>query len=233
MSKRKLKLIKEFTEFNLQRLNSDSVQSATNVTNPQLSIGDFDRHQDKIRVALSRIGDISKSIHSSSQFKNLKSSILLDNQNLTSLTIQKIIKSNTINYDVYIIFKIDENEYWGVVKNILSNPELISEMFNDPELIKTHEWILKIKGRIIKEIKNWLKPQFGKFKLLINEIQCLSSETGKLLKLPKGSIIEVLKSYDGRIVFKYNSDQYSLLRDNFIYFNWWFEELKSNDVSNG
>ena len=70
-----------------------------------------------------------------------------------------------------------------------------------------------------------MKPQFGKFKLINDEVVCYSSRTGKLLKLPKGSIIEVLKSYDNKIIFEYDREQYSLTDDNFIYFNWWFEQV--------
>ena len=43
--KRRNKLILEFTEFNLQRMNPDSVQASMHVDDPQLSINSFDKHQ--------------------------------------------------------------------------------------------------------------------------------------------------------------------------------------------
>ena len=109
---------------------------------------------------------------------------------------------------------------------MLTNPELKSEVFKDFDLVQSQEWIIRIKGLIIKTIKNWLKPQFGKFRLIGDEINCYSNETGKMLKLPSNSEIEILKSYDTQIIFKYGNDQYSLKGDNFIYFNWRFEEIK-------
>ncbi len=225
------KLILEFTEFNLQRLNSDSINPSTHVNDPQLSIGAYDRHEDILRQSMSRIQDITNSLKSSSAYTSLKSILSLEDQDIKSLKILKISKSNVINYDVYISFVIDETEYWGVIKNILSNPEVYSEVFKDGSLVQTKEWVIKIKGTLLKYIKKWLKPQFGKFRLIENEINCYSNDTGKLLKLPKGSVVEVLKSYDGRIIFSYENDQYSLTRDNFIYFNWWFESIKDDSVS--
>ena len=46
-----------------------------------------------------------------------------------------------------------------------------------------------------------------------------------MLKMSQGSEIEVLKSYDNKIIFEYENDKYALTGDNFIYFNWWFEPI--------
>jgi hypothetical protein len=226
MESKKWHLIKEFSEFNYQRMNSDNAIPGVQADNPQLSINAFDKHQDVIRQAISRLGDISNSMHGSNSYRLLKSKLSLEDQEIKKLKIIRILKSEGFNYDAYITFIVGEEEYWGVIKNILTNPELKSEIFKDFDLIQTQEWIIKLKGTIIKVIKNWMKPQFGKFKLIGDEINCYSSETGKLLKLPPESEIEVLKSYDNQIIFKYGNDQYSLKGDNFVYFNWRFEEIK-------
>jgi len=227
MESRKYRLIKEFSEFNYQRLNSDNAIPGFYADNPQLSINAFDKHQDMVKQSISRIGDISNSMYGSNAYRLLKSKLSLENQELKNLKIIRILKSEGLNYDAYISFKIKETEYWGVIKNILTNPELKSEVFKDFDLVQTQEWIIKMRGTIIKVVKNWMKPQFGKFKLIGEEINCYSSETGKLLKLPSQSEIEVLKSYDNQIIFKYENDQYSLKGDNFVYFNWRFEEVKN------
>jgi hypothetical protein len=226
MESKKWYLIKEFSEFNYQRMTSDNAIPGIQADDPQLSINAFDKHQDMVRQAISRLGDIKNSMYGSNSYKSLKSKLSLEDQEIKELKIIRITKSEGLNYDAYITFVIGENEYWGVIKNILTNPDLKSEVFKDFDLLQTQEWIIKIKGTIIKVIKNWLKPQFGKFKLIGDEINCYSNETGKLLKLPSESEIEVLKSYDDQIIFKYGSDQYSLKGDNFIYFNWRFEEIK-------
>lgn len=218
----KSRIILEFTEFNLQRFNNDSVQASVHVDDPKLSLNAFDKHEDIVRQAISRIGNMQVS----SSYRILKSKLSLEDQQIQSLKIIRIVKNQNLNYDVYISFVIDSEEYWGLVKDILGNPEFKSEVFKDHELIQTQEWVIKLKGLIIKNIKQFLKPQFGKFKL-INEddVICYSLIDGKMLKMNKDSEIEVLKSYDNKIIFKYENEKYSLSGDNFIYFNWWFEPI--------
>lgn len=223
--KSKSYLIREFSEFNLQRLNPDSARSSIHVDDPSLSINAFDKHEDTIRQAISQIGQISKSLQHTTQYRSLKSKLGLESQNLKKLSILKIVKSNPVDYDVYVKFTIDDEEYWGVIKNILKSPEVKSEVFKDETLLQTKEWVIRLGGLILKNVKTWLKPQFGFFKSLKEDIHCYSGTTGKLVVLPVGSSIEVLKSYDDRIIFEYDSRQYTLTGDNFIYFNWWFEKI--------
>ena len=82
MVNRKSHLIREFSEFNAQRLNSDSVQAAVHVDNPQLSTNAFDKHQDQVRQAISRIGDISNSLYGSNSYKSLRSKFNLEDRKL-------------------------------------------------------------------------------------------------------------------------------------------------------
>ena len=222
----KSNLIREFSEFNLQRMNDDSVQPGMHADTPQLSTNAFDKHQDTLRQAISRLGDITSSLGGSKSYGQLKSTLLLDDQNIESLKIIRIVSSQGFDYDIYISFYIKDKEYWGVINNIMTNPEFSSEVFQDMEIIQTQEWIIRTRGTILKEIKNWLKPQYGEFKLIGDDINCYSSETGKIMILSSGSVIEVLKSYDDRIIFRFGSDQYTLKGDNFIYFNWRFEPIE-------
>lgn len=226
MEKRKYYLIKEFSEFNLQRMNPDSARASVQVDDPSLSTNAFDKHQDKIRQALSRIGDITKSVYGSPSLTTLKGILSLKEQDLSNLRIKRVIKSEGLNYNVYITFKIGENEYWGVVKNMFTNPEIKSEAFSDrANLVLSDEWVVKTKGIIIKLLKRWFMPQFGKYKLLDDDIRCFSLDTGKLLNLKKGSEVEVLKSYDNQIVFEFGGEKYSLKGDDFVYFNWRFSQI--------
>jgi hypothetical protein len=224
--KRSKNLILEFSEFNLQRLNPDSARASIHVDDPQLSINAFDKHEDIVRNAISKIGTLTKSLQNTTAYRALKSKLSLDDQDISNLKIIKIVKTTSYKYDVYLSFKIDEDEYWGVITDIISNPDFKSEVFKDFDLLQTKEWIIKTKGLIIKAIKNWMKPQFGKFKLINDEVICYSNKTGKQLILPKNSIIEVSKSYDNRLIFEYEDDFYTLTGDNFVYFNWWFEPVE-------
>lgn len=225
--KRRNKLILEFTEFNLQRLNPDSVQASMHVDDPQLSTNAFDKHQDGLRAAMSRVNDILNSLSGTDAYRNLRGRLALEDQDLKSMKILRILKSNSINYDVYVSFVIADEEYWGVIKNIqTSNAEITSEVFKDYDLYQAKEWIIKIKGLIIKTVKEWLKPEPGKYKLVNDEVICYSIETGKQLKMEKGIEIEAVRAYSDRILIRVDSDTYNLTGDNYMYFNWWFEKIE-------
>jgi hypothetical protein len=224
--KRRNKLILEFTEFNLQRLNPDSVQASMHVDDPSLSTNAFDKHQDGIRQAMSRVNDILWNLTGSNAYKNLRGKLALEDQDIKSMKILRIVKVNGINYDVYVTFVIGDNEYWGVIKEILtSSPELESEVFKDYDLYQAKEWVIKIKGLVIKTIKEWLKPEPGMYRLLNDEVLCYSIETGRQLKMENGIEIDVIRAYENKIIIRHESETYNLVGDNFIYFNWWFEKI--------
>lgn len=224
--KRRNKLILEFTEFNLQRMNPDSVQASMHVDDPSLSINAFDKHQDAIRQAMSRVTDILHSLSGSSAYANLRGKLALEDQDIKSMKVLRILKVNNINYDVYISFVIGDNEYWGVINNIMTpDAELESEVFKDYDLYQAKEWIIKIKGLVIKTIRTWLKPEPGKYRLLNDEVICYSIETGRQLRMDKGIDVEVIRAYDNKIVIRHESETYNLVGDNYIYFNWWFEKI--------
>lgn len=225
--KRRNKLILEFTEFNLQRFNDTSAQASVHVDDPQLSINAFDKHLDGLRAAMSRINDIMGRLSDTGAYRNLRSKMALDNQNITDLKILRIVKINNISYDVYVSFVIDEETYWGVVGNILSpNPELKSEVFKDHDLYQAKEWVIKTKGLIIKTIKEWLKPEPGTYRQLQDEVICYSVETGRQLNMNKGIEIELVRSYGDRLIISHEGETYNLVGDNYVFFNWWFEKIE-------
>jgi len=225
--KRRNKLILEFTEFNLQRMNPDSVQTSMHVDDPSLSINAFDKHQDGIRQAMSRVTDILHSLSGSNTYRNLRGKLALEDQDIKSMKILRIVKVNSINYNVYISFVIGEEEYWGVIENIMTaDADLESEVFKDYDLYQAKEWIIKIKGLVIKIIRTWLKPVPGRYKLLNDEVICYSVETGKQLKMSKGIEIDVVRPYESKIVIRYEGETYNLVGDNYMYFNWWFEKIE-------
>ena len=224
--KRRNKLILEFTEFNLQRFNDTSAQASVHVDDPQLSINAFDKHLDGIRAAMSRIDDIMGRLSDTGAYRNLRSKLALDNQNIKDLKILRIIKVNNISYDAYISFVIQDEVYWGNVENVLSaSPVLKSEVFKDQELLQAKEWVIKIKGLIIKTIKEWLKPEPGVYRLLKDEVICYSVETGRQLSMEQGIEIEVIRTHSDRIIISHDNETYNLVGDNYVYFNWWFEKI--------
>lgn len=223
--KRKNYLIREFTEFNLQRFNSDSVQASTHVNDPSLSLDAFDKHQDAIRVAMSRINDIMMNLKGTTAYSRLKSKLALEHQDIQSMKILRIVK-NGIKYDAYLTVVIDGEEYWGTIEDILGmNPDFQSEIFKDMDLYQPKEWVIKIKGLIIKSVREWLKPEPGMYRLINDIVICYSVETGKQLKMEEGIEIELIRAHDDKLIIKYGSDYYNLIGDNLVYFNWWFEKI--------
>lgn len=219
------KLILEFTEFSLQRFNAHSPTGQPNVDDRQLSTDAFDKHQDGIRQAMSRINDILYKLKGTSAYSALRSKLALEDQNIQRLKILRIVKSN-VDYNVYVAFLIQDEEYWGVIENIMSSsPNFKSEVFKDFDLLQPKEWVIKIKGLVIKTIKTWLKPEPGTYKLINEEVICYSVETGKQLRMESGIEIEVIRAHDDKIIIKHESDYYNLVGDNYIYFNWWFEKI--------
>ena len=224
--KKRNKLILEFTEFNIQRFNPDSARASVHVDDPQLSIDAFDKHQDGIRQALSRVNDILYKIKGTSAYSTLRSKLALEDQDIQSLKILRVVKTEALKYTVYLTLVIEGEEYWGEVEDIIGlNPTFTSELFKDHDLFQPKEWVIKIKGLIIKTIRTWLKPESGNYKLLNDQVICYSTETGKQLEMSEGIEVEVLKSYDNKIVVKHENDTYKLVGDNFVYFNWWFEKV--------
>ena len=224
--KRRNKLILEFTEFNLQRFNPDSARASVHVDDPQLSTNAFDKFQDAIRQAMSRINGIMYNLKGTSAYSNLRSKLALEHQDIQSLKIQRVMKVNSINYDVYLSFVINDQEYWGKIENILGlNPKLNSEVFKDYDLLQPKEWVIKIRGLIIKTVKLWLKPEPGTYRLLNDEVICYSVDTGKQLKMSNGIEIELVRAHDDKMIVSHGNEHYTLTGDNFIYFNWWFEKI--------
>jgi hypothetical protein len=224
--KGKNKLILEFSEFNAQRLNPDSAQMSVHVDNPQLSINAFDKHEDAIRSGVSRINGILHSLSNTGSFRALKSKLALEEQKVTNLKVQRIVSRDQVNWDFYISFVVSEEQYYGVIKNLTSkHPEFSSEIFKDHELVQTPEWAIRIKGLIIKTLKKWLRPEEGIYRLINDEVICYSQDLGKMVKLTKGCEVEVVNSFENKIVVRYKTDYCILQNQNFIYFNYWFERI--------
>lgn len=227
MKSRNNRLILEFTEFNLQRFNSDSVQVATHVDNPQLSTDAFNKHQDAIRQATARINDILYNIKGTNTYSRLRSNLTLEDQDVTNIKILRIVKNNSVNYTVYLKITIKEKEYWGKIENVLGeSSKFKSEVFKDQDLYQPKEWIIKTKGIVKKTIKKWLMPSPGIYKLLNDEIICYSVDTGKQLIMKKDIEIKLVRSYKDKIIISYQNNKYNLFDDNYIYFNWWFKKIE-------
>ena len=225
----KNKLILEFSEFNLQRYNSDSrAVSVGTTTDPTLSVNAFDRHEDSIRVGMSRINNLMKSLSNSSAYRSLKSKLTFENQKPTNIKILRILPNN-VDYNAYLSIVINEMEYDGVIKNLLNkNASFNSNIFKSENLVQSEEWEIRLKGMIIESVKKWLNIIPNKYTILNEKIICTNNKTGSLKTLSKGNTVEVIKTSinENKITIKFDNEDYNLTNENFIYFNYWFEKVK-------
>ncbi len=226
MNHKPTKLICEFSEFNHQRMNSDSVQASTHVDDPSLSLNGFDKHHDMIRQANARLNSIMGGVMNNNTWSALRKAMNMDKQDLMSLKILRILSNNTGNWDVYLEFMVGEKLYWGVIRNIASrDPQFTSELFKDFTFLNiTKEWIIRTKGVILKAIKKFLTPDAGEYRSL-KAITCTDINTGELKKVESGTEIKVERAFDNRILFSISNRMYQLTNENWIYFNYWFEKI--------
>jgi len=214
-------LIREFTEFSLQRFGESPTAQATN---HGLSQNAFDKHLDNIRTSNLRLNDILNTVRSTNNIYNLKNNSLMDGMEIKNLKILRMFPSNEIDLDVYISFDMGDQNYYGVINKFVTNPDLKSELFRDDNLFVNKEWVIKTKGNIIKVIKNWMNISPSKWKSL-KDIQCTDVISGQIVNIPKDSEVNVLRTFDNSIIVTYDNRNCKLKGMNFYYFNYWFEEL--------
>ena len=149
----------------------------------------------------------------------------MDDQDITSLKVLRIIKSNN-SYDAFISFIVDDYEYFGKITDLIGmDTDLKSEIFKDYDLYQPKEWVIKIKGTIIKYIRNWVKIKPGHYKCLVDSVICNDNLTGERLIIDKNKKIEVEYTSSTKIKIQYKGKKYDITNDGYVYFNYWFEKI--------
>lgn len=220
------RLIKEFTEFNAQRMGSDSIPMAMHVDNPELSMDSFDKNMDNIRSSSIRLNGILNTLSNTGGVFNVNKDRVEDGLNIKSLKILRMYVSNDINLDIFISFVIFDKEYYGVIKNFMDDaPVVHSEAFRDPRILASREWIIKVKGLLIKAIRQWMIVEPGKYQSLKN-IECIKEDTGEFVELKEKTKFDVIRNFDDtKIIINVNGTDCSLSGMNFFYFNYWFKRI--------
>lgn len=225
----KARLILEFTEFNAQRMNNDSVPQSTHVDNPQLSMGSLNKHEMNVRSSLSRLNDLYKDISKTSTALNLKNGDSIEAADIKNIIIQRIFPKEDLFLNVYFSFELNEKEYYGYINKINSlAPTLHCEVFKDTSIYGSREWAIRIKGNLIKVIKLWLNAKSGKYYSL-REINAFDKLTGGLLLIPTESVITLISANDDYMLISFDDRQYYLRGNNYYYFNYYFKEVKEED----
>ena len=230
MTKNKEYLIREFTEFNFLRMNSDSVPQSTHTDNPSLSLGSYNRFQMNMASTVQNLNHLFKSINTTSRGVNLFKGSTIGMDSIKDIKILRIFERDDIYWDVYISFLIEDKEYYGVIKKINDkNVEFYSEAFKDPMLAISNEWIIRVKGNIIKTIKRWLNPSVGNNFVSLKEINAVDQKTGEIVLIQEDSKIKVVRTMDEEIFIQYEDSNYILKGKNYYFFNYYFERVKSEE----
>lgn len=177
----------------------------------------------KIANQINMLNSLSNKVKGTDSYSNIIRSITLSDIDIEKLTILRIFENTISEYNIYITFIINGSEYWGVINNILSpNPELKCELFKKDN--KPNEWNIRIKGKIINFVLNWLIPEKGEYETLV-DYNCYSKMSGQYVKIKKGSIINVKRTYANEIFIEYNDETYIIKSRFFIYFNYWTKKI--------
>jgi hypothetical protein len=203
-----MKLILEFTEFTAQQFSNQPL-------NKQTSLNAFDKYENDKLTSNARLNDILSDV----KFSDINNNVT--NIDISELKIIKMKVNNSIDLDVYITFVLDEEEYYGKITNLKTNPIINLGVFN--KLYFDKETKIRLKGLILKTIKQWfnISPSYWN---ALKEIKALEISTGIEVIIPKGGKIYVLRSLTDSIQIKYNEMICELSNLNYYYFNYWFEQ---------
>ena len=150
-----------------------------------------------------------------------------------NLKILRIFENNNLKLDVFLSFKYDDKEYFGVFKNFnnISKPKFESELFYDVEYQYrfNSEYKLKLSNFFYKKLEKWFIPEKGFYKNLKNENRVKDS-MGKLFEMKSDQVLEVIgynMSADNKpyVIIKIHDHTYHVENNDYYYFKWRFEKL--------
>jgi hypothetical protein len=192
----------------------------------------FSKYDANLRNSLSRLNQMYTNINRSNTAFNLRSGDVIEISDLVNIKILRIFPKYDIYLNVYFSFEIDEKEYYGYIDMINSpNPTVHSEIFRDINIQGGKEWGIRIKGNLIKSIKNWMNPQMGDYSTL-KDIDVYSENTGELCLIKQDSIIKLIRIVgEDCILINYVDVDYILKGKNYYYFNYYFSSIDNGTDS--
>lgn len=153
------------------------------------------------------------------QLSKLLPKVELEEIIITNANVVKIEKTNHIDISYTISFNLNEREnlFCQFKKFNSSNPEFICSEISNLEM----EDQLKIHGKLLNLLKEFLTPENGYYTLISKEFYTFN-RFGQIEKLKENDVIEVIKSDEQSITFKKNNKQYIIKKPDYYYFNWFF-----------
>ena len=162
---------------------------------------------------------------------------LEDLDKFTDFKILRININSSLYIDIYISFVFDEEEYFGVYKNFnnIQKEPFKTDLFTDSNYnYIDKEYRLKLDNYFRKVLYKWFKPRKGNYTTL-KDIVCKDS-MGKKITIPNNNIVEIKfsnddKNGDASIDILYKNKLYVLDKNDYYYFNYWFEKIDKNKTS--
>ena len=156
---------------------------------------------------------------------------LEDVSEYTDLTILRINKNENLTLDVYISFKFSNDEYFGVFKKInwIDRDSLKSDLYTESEYSYIDEtYQLKLDNYLYQILVNWFKPKNTQY-ISLKENLSVRDKMGSKYLLPKDSLINVIatnvdKDSNSFIKFDFEGEKYVINKNDYYYFNYWFDE---------
>ena len=149
----------------------------------------------------------------------------------TEFKILRIVRNNSLNLDVFISFVFDDEEFFGVFKNFNSvqREKLKTDMFSNFSYMDD-TYKIKLDNYFNKILNKWFSPKKGKYKTL--KIVPTKNEVGNISNLPNNCVVEVIYSTNDKdgnsyIKLKYKDEKYSLNKNDYYFFNYWFEPVEN------
>lgn len=174
--------------------------------------------------------DVNKSM--GNNYGNVKYDQFLEDVNeFKNLKILRISENDNLTLDIFISFSFNEEDFFGVYKkfNWIHKTSLKTDLFTDSQYTYIDkEYKLKLSNYFRKILEKWFKPQNTQHKAL-KKIPCRNKMGDKIL-IPKNSLIEVKnsgvdKDRNSYIRIKYKDEIYVINKNNYYYFNYWFEKV--------
>lgn len=158
---------------------------------------------------------------------------LEDVEELEDLKILRINTNQNLSVDIYISFVLHDEEFFGVYKqfNWISRGKLNTDLFTDDRFrYIDNEYILKLDNFFYKTLINWFKPSLGTYQNMNEFVKC-KSNMGDVINLKKLAVIKVVEvnnDKDGNpyIKFDWKGDKYVINKNDYFFFNYWFEKLE-------
>jgi len=205
---------------------------------PQISING---HQDspytdqytRTPMMINSLVDIMKNIYKDipNNYGTIKyDQFIEDVDDFSDFKILRLKENNNMNIDVFISFFFDDEEFFGVYRdfNFIQKQPLKTDFFTDDRYKYIDgEYKLKLDNYFRKILDKWFMPKNMNY-ITLKEIFAID-KMGDKESIPMSKSVEVVNSNsdkDGNsfVQFTYNNKLYTLNKNDYYYFNYWFEK---------